>query len=88
MFGFLKKKKNRKFGEIAVQKGLTTERNILEALNAQREYLGKHHIQKKLGAILIENGLLSPNDVKSILDEQRGHAGTMAWFSALSGLSR
>ncbi len=88
MFDFLKRKKAKKFGEIAVSKGLASQRDIEEALKLQEEYEEKHKIHKEIGAILTEKGVLTPNDVVTILEEQKGQMSTMAWFSALFGLSR
>ena len=88
LFGIFKRKKAKKFGEIAVDKGLASEKEVQEALEAQKEYLEKHKIQKEIGAILTEKGVLTPNDVKTILDEQKGQKSLMAWFYALFQLSR
>ncbi|MBD3426403.1 MAG: hypothetical protein GF409_04125 [Candidatus Omnitrophica bacterium] len=88
MFEFLRKKKTKKFGEIAVGRGLASEDEVKEALRIQKEYEQKHQQHKEIGAIMTEKGILSPNDVKSILDEQKGQASIMAWFAALFGLSR
>ncbi len=88
MFGFLKRRKIKRFGEIAVSKGLASEKDIAEALNIQKEYEEIHKIHKKIGTILTEKGVLAPSDVKMILEEQKGQVGIMAWFAALFGLSR
>lgn len=88
MFGFLKSKKTKKFGEIAVDKGLVSREDITEALNIQKEYTEKHNEYKEIGAILTEKGLLTPNDVTVILEEQKNKMGRFAWFSALFHLSR
>ncbi|MFC1548850.1 hypothetical protein ACFL5E_02715 [Candidatus Omnitrophota bacterium] len=88
MFGFFKKKKAKKFGEIAVSKGLATEEDVKEALRIQKEWEEKHKAHKEIGAILTEKGVLAPSDVKLILEEQKGQIGAMAWFAALFGLSR
>ncbi|NQT33199.1 MAG: hypothetical protein HQ594_05980 [Candidatus Omnitrophica bacterium] len=82
------KKKRRLFGEIAVKKGLVSERDIAGALEIQRDYVERHDLQKKIGAILIEKGVLSPVDVEAILEEQKPQASLMAWFTALFNLSR
>jgi len=86
MFSFFKRKK--RFGEIAVNKGLVSKRDVSAALRIQEEYAEKHKIHKEIGAILTEKGILTPNDVKMILDEQKSHTGTMAWFAALFNLNR
>ncbi len=85
MFGFLKRKK---FGQIAVEKGLATEKDIQEALKEQKEWARQHKIQKKIGAILTEKKILTPDDVKMILEEQKSQMSLMAWFAALFGMSR
>lgn len=81
------KSKTKRFGEIAVGKGLATDKEIGKALKQQREFNEKDRIHKEIGLILTENGVLTPNDVKSILDEQQGQIGIMAWFIALFRLS-
>ncbi|MFH1553153.1 MAG: hypothetical protein ABID83_05930 [Candidatus Omnitrophota bacterium] len=88
MFDFLKRKKAKRFGEIAVNKGLVSEKEVAEALKIQKEYDEKHAIHKKIGAILTEKRVLTPDDVKTILEEQKGQLGIMAWFYALLRLSR
>ena len=88
MFSFLKRKKAKLFGEIAIEKGLASEKDIAEALATQKEYLKIHNIHKEIGVILTEKGVLTPNDVKTILEEQKGQANTMAWFYELFNLSR
>ena len=88
MFNFLKRKKAKKFGEIAVGRGLASEEDVKEALRIQKDYEEKHKVHKEIGAIMTERGILTPNDVKSILDEQKGMDSTMAWFTALFGLRR
>lgn len=80
--------RKKKFGEIAVGKGLASEEDVKEALRTQKEYAEKHKMHKKIGAIMTEKGILTPNDVKTILGEQKGQTSTMAWFAALFGLSR
>ena len=87
MFGIFKKKKAKKFGEIAVDKGLASKKDIEEALKAQKEYLEMHKIHKKIGAILTENGVLTPSDVKTILEEQKSQISLMAWLVALFRMS-
>jgi len=86
MFNFLKRKK--RFGEIAVKKGMASSNDVEAALRIQREYAEKHKIHKEIGAILTEKGILTPNDVTTILEEQKDQQGTMAWFTALFNLNR
>ena len=88
MFSFFKRKKAGLFGEIAVEKGLASEKDIAEALETQKEYLKAHKIHKQIGVILTEKGVLTPNDVKTILEEQKGQNNTMAWFYELFNLNR
>jgi hypothetical protein len=89
VLSFFKRKKAKKFGEIAVSRGFVTEKDMRDALLAQAEYLEKHKVQKEIGAILSEKGVLSPHDLKAIIDEQsKGPSGPIAWFTALFGLSR
>jgi hypothetical protein len=88
MFGSSKKKEAKKFGEIAIEKGLASHHDINKALEKQKEFLDKQKTHRALGAILIENGVLTSEDVKKILEIQDGGLGPMAWFAALFGLSR
>lgn len=88
MFGLTKKKKNKRFGEIAVSKGLASEEDIEKALSAQREYIEKNNMHKTIGAILNDHGILTTEDVKLILDHQKNQTNMTAWFYALFGLSR
>lgn len=89
MFGPFLRKRSRKFGEIAVAKGLATEKDVCDALLLQKEYAQKHNTAKELGAILTEKGVLTPNDVKAILEDQKKeNTSLIAWFTALFGLSR
>ncbi|MFC1480066.1 hypothetical protein ACFL5Y_01305 [Candidatus Omnitrophota bacterium] len=88
MFGFLKGKKTKRFGEIAVSKGLVSEKEVAEALLIQKEYDEKHAIHKEIGVILTEKRILTPDDVKGILEEQKSQLGMVAWFYALFRLSR
>ena len=87
MLGIFKRKKAKKFGEIAVEKGLASEKDVQEALRHQKEYEEIHQIHKEIGAILTEKGVLAPSDVKTILEEQDRPIGLMAWFCALFRLS-
>jgi hypothetical protein len=89
VFGPFFRKRSRKFGEIAIAKGLATEKDVRDALLLQKEYQEKHNTAKELGAILTEKGVLTPNDVKSIIEDQKKEdSGLLAWFIALFGLSR
>ncbi len=85
--GIFRRKKGSRFGEIAVKKGLASEKDIEEALKAQREYDQMHKTHKKIGAILTEKGILTPDDVTLILEEQRKDQSLMAWFYAFFNLS-
>ena len=86
--GLFKKKKARRFGEIAVSKGMASEEDIKRALDTQKKYIEKHNIHKVIGAILTEHSVLTTADVQEILETQKGPAGITAWFAALFGLSR
>lgn len=86
MFSFFRKKR---FGEIAIAKGLATKKDIAEALRLQKEYAEKHKIHKEIGAILTEKGIFNADDVKFILEEQKNNERSiMAWFTALLKLNR
>jgi len=86
--GLFGTRKTRKFGEIAVNKGLISEKDVQEALKIRKEYQEIHKIHKKIGAILTEKGLIGPDEVKIILEEQKRDVSLMAWFYAFFGLSR
>ena len=88
MFSFSKKLRKKKFGEIAVSKGLASQKEIDEALRDQEEYAKKHNIHKKIGIILTKKNILGPDDVKRILEEQKGTKGIMAWFFELFSLNK
>jgi hypothetical protein len=88
MFSFLRRKKVKKFGEIAVEKGLLSDKQVEEALREQKEYLEKNNIHKKIGAILAEKGALSQEDIETVLQEQDRQMSLMAWFCALFGLNK
>lgn len=89
MLAFFKNRKRKRFGEIAVSKGLASLADVTEAIKTQKEYNEKHHIHKEIGAILTEKGILTPDDVKTILEEQNKKIDSIAaWFSAFFGLSR
>jgi hypothetical protein len=80
--------KTKKFGEIAVDKGLASREEVEEALKDQKEYREKHKIHKKIGVILTEKGVLTSDDIKNILEEQKSHLSLMAWLVALFRMSR
>ncbi len=63
-------KKRKKFGEIAVSKGLIAERQLEQALAEQRDALSRGKTRKKIGTILLEKGFLKTEDIKNILEEQ------------------
>ncbi len=88
MFGFLEKRRAKLFGDIAIQKGLATLKDVEDALRVQKEDGIKNKEHKEIGTILIEQGVLTPNDVSSILEDQKNQMNPGAWFAALFGLSR
>ena len=56
----------KKLGEILVEKGLITQKQILTALKKQKKEGGR------LGSILVELGYISDDDLISVLSEQFG----------------
>ncbi len=88
MFGLFKKKDKKQFGEIAINRGLVSEKDFREALETQKEWAEKHQIHKEIGAILAEKGILSQEDIETVLEEQKAQTSLTAWFCALFGLSR
>ncbi|MCK4851654.1 MAG: hypothetical protein KAS86_00940 [Candidatus Omnitrophica bacterium] len=83
-----RRKKSKQFGEIAVKKGLVSQKDLREALKAQKDYLEKHNLHKKIGAILSEKGMLAQDDIEILLEEQKKETSLMAWFCALFSLNR
>lgn len=88
MFNFLRKKKARLFGEIAVFKGLASVEDVEDALRIQKELRENSGTHKEIGTILVEKGVLTTRDVSAILEDQKERTGLTAWFSAFFGLSR
>ena len=88
MFNPFKRKRKPQFGELAVKKGFASEKDIQEALHAQKEYLEKHALHKKIGSILAEKGILSEDDMEVILEEQKRQNSLMAWFCVLFSLNK
>ncbi|MFH0764535.1 MAG: hypothetical protein V1927_05975 [Candidatus Omnitrophota bacterium] len=69
-------KKNRpKFGELLVEKGLATQKDVEEALKTQREIWDTKQIQKNLGSILNEKGIIDVEDIEDVLQEQKRREG-------------
>ncbi len=80
-------KKRKKFGEIAVAKGLITKWQLEQALAEQEEVNFKGLVQKRIGAILMEKGFIEIDDIKKILDEQE--KGTFwSWVNVFFMLKR
>lgn len=55
------------FGRLAIANGLTSEKEVVLALNHQKTYFEKYRIHIKIGDVLVENKCLSPGDQVSIL---------------------
>jgi|WetSurMetagenome_2_1015567.scaffolds.fasta_scaffold625463_2 hypothetical protein len=62
-------KQNKRFGTVAVELGIITNRQLSVALNIQLEYdlAGKKHVL--LGQILIEGGIITKDQVITVLSE-------------------
>jgi hypothetical protein len=69
------RKKKKKFGEIAVEKGFATQKDIDEALKTQREIWESKNIQKQIGAILHDKGVIELEDIERVVEEQRNTEG-------------
>ena len=69
------KKKRPKFGEILIEKGLATQKDVEEALKIQKEIWETKQIQKNLGAILNEKGIIDVEDIENVLQEQKRREG-------------
>ncbi len=69
------KKERKKFGEILIDKGLATKKDIEEALRLQKEIFDTKQIQKKIGAILLEKGVIELEDIDKVLAEQGSGEG-------------
>ena len=78
----------KKFGEIAVAKGLASQANIDEALRLQKEFLEQDSFHKKIGMILFEKGVIAEKDIEFILAEQKRQMSLIAWFYALFNLNK
>jgi len=76
-------KKHKRFGEIAVAKGLITKWQLEQVLKDQKEAKSRGVLQKKIGSILLEKGYLEFNDVKGVLEEQKKSA-FWSWFGAFT----
>lgn len=84
-----KKSKNKRlFGELAVSKGIVSDKVLQEALIYQQKYDKERNIHKRIGEILVEKGALTSEDVKTVLEAQNAKAGLLAWFTGLFHLSR
>lgn len=71
-------KKNRpKFGEILIEKGLATQKDVEEALKIQKEVWETRQIQKNIGTILNEKGIIGAEDIESVLEEQKRREGVI-----------
>lgn len=65
------KRNPKKFGEILVEKGLASLKDVEEALRTQQEIWEKKRIQLKLGTILYEKGIIDIDDIEEVLKEQK-----------------
>ncbi|MFH1407216.1 MAG: hypothetical protein ABIH01_04380 [Candidatus Omnitrophota bacterium] len=61
----------KKFGQIAVKKGLATEDKLQEALAKQKDRQDKGLRHEKIGEILQGMGLITKEQIESILEEQK-----------------
>ena len=62
--------KRKKFGQIAIEKGLITEEQLREALLKQRQIVEQSQGYKKIGVILREMGAIENEHLEIILKEQ------------------
>ncbi len=69
------KRNKKKFGEIVIEKGLATQKDVEEALRLQKELEENKQDQKKIGAILHEKGIIDLEDIEEIVAEQRRGEG-------------
>jgi len=69
------KKKRPRFGEILIEKGLATQKDVEEALKTQKEIWETKQIQKNLGTILNEKGVIGVEDIENVLAEQKRREG-------------
>jgi hypothetical protein len=65
------RKKRPKFGEILIEKGLATPKDVDEALREQKEIWRTRKIQKQIGIILSEKGVIGTEDIEAVLAEQK-----------------
>ena len=78
-------KKRKKFGEIAVEKGLITKRQLAQALAEQRESQSRGRIQKKIGSILLEKGFIEISEIAEVLEQQK-NSTFWSWLGAFFSL--
>lgn len=79
----------KRFGELAVTKGLITEKQLEQALREQEEARIRGMVHKKIGAILLDKGYIDEEDIKAILKEQERSSpwSAIAGFLGLKGRS-
>ena len=65
----MKRKRPRRFGEIALEKGFITEDLLSKALSEQSEARAHGRAQKPIGEVLLELGYMSMDQVIAVLDE-------------------
>ena len=75
-------KQKKKFGEIAVARGLITKWQLTSALEEQQEARAKGAVQKKIGSVLLEKGFIEAGDIKKVLDVQ-ARGVFCSWLGAL-----
>lgn len=66
------------FGEMAVQLGFCTAKDVREALNKQHRLRQEDGVEKLIGVIMMEEGLLTSEQVISILRMLEHRNGTQA----------
>ncbi|MBI4612760.1 MAG: hypothetical protein HY720_04045 [Planctomycetes bacterium] len=67
-----------RFGNLAIEKGLTTRERVRHALLVQMRLAGVG-VVKKLGEILVEEGALGPVGRDRLLETQRQHLSRVPW---------
>lgn len=63
--------KTKKFGQIALEKGYITKKDLEEALAEQRKFKEKGILHKKIGSILLEKGSLEVDEINMTLMQQK-----------------
>ena len=77
--------KTKRFGEIALGKGLIAEWQLKQALAQQENARSAGQLQKRIGTILLEKCFLEMDDINGVLEEQKKSA-FRSWIGSFFSL--